>query len=280
MSKKNAKKELKKWERYMEEREGEWAEKRDKYFPLSIADRMQFRLERFIEQRFQQSKDLIVRNDRFHATSKDAVIRGYSPKFCPFLIRDGVAIKDGRYKFMPEVDTRIATADIIDIFNGTTRNNEGHIMISLSSKYQHVGDNFGGRRYNFGRAAIIVSPSLIHTDYLCIRDEDEIVALLYAGVETDDEQSQNVRKKGIFETKDKNMQSHAAEMEEFCVLAEIEENKEYIFTLFSRKQGVLFAETLYSLDDVEFVAENGKVEVIQKRAGKKRTAPLLYLGTH
>lgn len=48
------------------------------------------------------------------------------------------------------------------------------------------------------------------------------------------------------------------------MLTEVEENKKYLFTLFDRTRDLLFTVALSGLEDVEFVAENGKVEVIEK----------------
>jgi len=90
----------------------------------------------------------------------------------------------------------------------------------------------------------------------------------YTGLVTNDDGSQNTHKKGFLEFKDKNMQSHAVELEEFCILAEVDENKEYLFSLYSRTKDLLFTAVFSGLEDVDFIVENGSVDVIKKGHGE------------
>ena len=241
--------------------ESKWAKKRGKSLPLSIADQMQWEQERFIEQCFQQSKDLYSKSNKLYATSKDDVAKGFAPKFYPFSIRDGAIVHDKRYNFMSETDAEKAKTDIIGAFDEAACNSECHTMFSLLSKHQFLGD---GLEYGFSRAAIILSPSLTHSNKLYVSNEDEIAAFLYAGLVTFEDNPQNAHRKGILEVKDKNMQSHAVELEGFCVLAEIEENASYLFTLFSRTRDLLFTVPLSGLKGIELVAEKGEIVVVEK----------------
>ena len=147
-----------------------------------------------------------------------------------------------------------------EAFGGAAHNNEGHVFISLMSKFHCLGDVKGGSGHNCGRIAIMVMPSYKHTDYLCIRPNDEMIATLYAGsISNDDDDPKYAVKKGFLVFQDKNLQRYSTELEEFCILAEIEKSNKYIFTLFSRANDVIFTEVLPGLKGIDLSFEDNNV---------------------
>jgi hypothetical protein len=251
-------------DRIMDKLESEWAIKRGKNLPLNLADQLQWEQESYLEMRFQQSKDLLMKSNKFHTTSKDEVIKGLPIKYFPHLIRDGVVADNVNYTFMPAKDAKKILDEINDAFNGASHKKQRSTMISLISKRQCFSGDPDDRRYGFKRAVILVSPNHKHIDHLFIHSEEEIAAFLFAGLIKESDDPINLQKRGFLEIKDMNMESRVVELEEFCALIELEEINEYIFTIFDRTKELLFSTLIPKLEDVEFEINNKKVCIITK----------------
>jgi len=258
------------WDRFLIKSEYEWAEKRGKNFPLNFADQMQMNKEKFIEMRYQQSKDLFSKDNKFNVSSKDEVCKGFSFKFLPFMIHEGNVIQDERFTFMTTEDMEVTLDAVEYSIRRAERSKEDYASISLLTKYQRYNGEFCDQDNCFTKAAIMISPSSQLTGYLNIRDEDEIIASLYAGLIYDEYDPPETQNRGILEIFDKNLRRHVVELEEFYVLAETKDKKEHTFTFFNRREDILFTVIIPDLNDVDFIADNEKIEVLKRLTGKMK----------
>ena len=278
-SKKKKKKEMNNWEGLMDRLEHDWAKKRKRQFPLSPKDQMEYMLEESLKNRFRKLKEQFTKGSELSVASKplsgkNAIVRPWS-----FWTPEQL-VSDKRFRLMSKEDMDEAVNDIEYVFNdGWSCVAAGNAIFDLSSKWQEVGDKDGGNSYEFGKAFIMVSPAREMTFPLYVGENFGIDAKICmrwfneTDINDEDYDAWNSHKICFIVFTDKNMQTHAVELEEFCAITEAaeseesdedEESEKYTFVYYKRVNEMMFTATLSGLEDVEFIVENGELEVMEK----------------
>jgi DNA-binding CsgD family transcriptional regulator len=256
-------KEVEAWEKAQEQAKCDWAKKRGKEYPLSLADEDTYRQETYIRQQFWLTKDVFVKGKSRNASSTPASAEVTAPKPWPLWTYDDVVGNEKLYNLMTESDMQKAVTDIeevVDSYMDIVA--DGFTILSLSDKYQSARNvDFSSC---FSSASITVSLSRDIAGQLYLGCNDRFDAKLYAGeynaaaFDDEDFDPHDARRIGFVVFADKDEQNHAVELEEFSSLIETKENQEYYFTFYSKIKEVMLVKRLTSLENVDLFSEPDK----------------------
>lgn len=249
MGQKKEAKEAKALFKAQESAELEWAKKRGKEYPLSLADQQLYQQKKLEQQRFWEMKDRLINGNKKNIKSKPVSTVNNTPKPWPLWTYDDVISDEKLYRLMTKAEMDKAVSKIEgEVHCSISCYTPGYTEFSLSYKSQCCEES--GLAFYFDRASIMVSPSQNIAKHLYIGADDEVNATFYAGYDIDDENedSWDPPMIGILVFADKNNQNHAVELQEFSALIETKEDEAYIFTFYSKAENMLLIKHLTNLE--------------------------------
>jgi len=236
----------------------EWAKKRGVSIPLSPGDLGRWQLEMSVDQRFNEMKDILSKGAKRNKPSKPAPADNAPPKLWPLWTHDDVISEGSLFKLMAKSEVDNMITKITDVTQCSLAIEiSGFTELSLLDKHQSGEMNC---YYDFGNAAIIVSPSRGVTRQLFIGADEVINATLYAGYDIDyEEEGSEGIPTGFLVFGDSDNQNHAVELQEFCSLVELTVDEGYIFAYYSEMENMIFVKRLANLENVNLFSDLDRV---------------------
>jgi len=223
----------------------EWASKRGVYYPLSIHDEMLWHKEQFIQQRFNYMNEQLNQIEKTREVI-DPDVQTIIKCWADFFYED---IKCSEYDVHKMNDIIKEYTSTIE--DAAKQGIDGNIKIDFS--YKKADKN--NITQIFECNAEIIEHTLINascykrTGQVFLNENDAINIIVYIG-------DVSVHKRGFMQFLYKGFGEKCyIEIDDFCMLSK-NINNEFIFTVFNRRENIVFVKLLESLENIDLFTDD------------------------